>query len=209
MAVGSCSNSAQYRSLPLPTVFFPNPGPVEGVLLARAHERRQHARSQSHCERSGRAGLRVHVGPLHSVKAVDKNRADDVEEDEDDHEVFAKWMAQKLETPSTEMRERMVDCCASSFIFPPQSGHRSWRIHSRAVATSYPVRGLRGGECRVPEPRPKLLAKFTLMPEEPDVSELEWFVGADVPPANLQRILKVIEQIVMTVKLERRRWGSC
>jgi replication fork protection complex subunit Tof1/Swi1 len=37
-----------------------------------------------------------------------------------------------------------------------------------------------------------------LMPAEPDTSELQWFVGADVPPADLQRTLKVIDQFLAT-----------
>ncbi|KAJ7454075.1 timeless protein-domain-containing protein [Mycena galericulata] len=105
-------------------------------------------------------------------------------DDEDDEEVLAKRMAQKLETPSSEMREKMVD-----FLIPYASD-------DEATAASR-------------NPQLKLLfrlAKFTLMPEEPGASELEWFVGADVPPADLQRTLKVIDQFLDTpINLEGKK----
>ncbi|KAJ6588221.1 timeless protein-domain-containing protein [Mycena capillaripes] len=103
-------------------------------------------------------------------------KADALSDDEDDEELLAKRMAEKLETPSAEMREKMVD-------FPIPYGN-----DEEANAASR-------------NPHVKLLfrlAKFTLMPEEPDASELEWFVGADVPPADLQRTLKVIDQFLAT-----------
>ncbi|KAJ7134228.1 timeless protein-domain-containing protein [Mycena epipterygia] len=97
-------------------------------------------------------------------------------DDEDDEGVLAKRMAQKLETPSSEMREKMVD-----FLVPYGSDEEA--------------------EAASRNPQLKLLfrlAKFTLMPEEPDASELEWFVSADIPPADLQRTLKVIDQFLAT-----------
>ncbi|KAJ7849053.1 timeless protein-domain-containing protein [Mycena olivaceomarginata] len=80
----------------------------------------------------------------------------------------------ELETPSPEMREKMSD-----FLIPYLSDEE-------ANAASR-------------NPQLKLLwrlAKFTLMPEEPD-TDLEWFVGANIPPADLKRTLKVIDQFLL------------
>ncbi|KAJ7178128.1 timeless protein-domain-containing protein [Mycena filopes] len=124
-----------------------------------------------------------------AARAKAEGGAGEVEEDEDDDEVLAKRMAEKLETPSAEMREKMVD-----FLIP-------YGDDEDANAASR-------------NPRVKLLwrlAKFTLMPEgaSPDASELEWFVGADVPPADLQRTLKVIEQYVASpINLEGKKAGE-
>ncbi|KAJ7764630.1 timeless protein-domain-containing protein [Mycena maculata] len=111
-------------------------------------------------------------------------------DNEEDEEVLTKRMAEKLETPSSEMREKMVD-----FLIP-------YRSDKEADAASR-------------NPQLKLLfrlAKFTLMPEGscllfcPDASDLEWFVGADVPPADLQRTLKVIDQFLATpINLEGKK----
>ncbi|KAJ7151353.1 timeless protein-domain-containing protein [Mycena crocata] len=129
-----------------------------------------------------------------------------LEEDVDDDEVLAKRMAQKLETPSPEMREKMVD-----FLVPYGTDEEA--------------------EAATRNPQFKLLlrlAKFTLMDEgpclftatlrahtvmltlinaaDPDLSELEWFLGADVPPADLQRTLKVIRQFLATpINLEGKK----
>ncbi|KAF7338588.1 Topoisomerase 1-associated factor 1 [Mycena venus] len=97
-------------------------------------------------------------------------------DDEDDDEVLAKRMAQQLETPSSEMREKMTD-----FLIPYMNDEE--------------------GNAASRNPQLKLLwrlAKFTLMPEEPGAPELEWFVSADIPPADLKRTLKVIDQFLAT-----------
>ncbi|KAJ7038064.1 timeless protein-domain-containing protein [Mycena alexandri] len=128
-----------------------------------------------------------------AARAKAESGAPNVEEDDDDDEVLTKRMAEKLETPSAEMREKMVD-----FLIP-------YGDDEEANAASR-------------NPRLKLLwrlAKFTLMSQggrtsqSSDASELEWFVGADVPPADLQRTLKVIEQFVETpINLEGKKAGD-
>ncbi|KAJ7786448.1 timeless protein-domain-containing protein [Mycena metata] len=88
--------------------------------------------------------------------------------------------APNLETPSAEMREKMAN-----FLIP-------YADDEEANAASR-------------NPRLKLLwrlAKFTLMPEELDASELEW-------SADLRRTLKVIEQFVATpINLEGKKAGD-
>ncbi|KAJ7672486.1 timeless protein-domain-containing protein [Mycena polygramma] len=110
--------------------------------------------------------------------------ADAPSDDEADDEVLAKRMAQKLETPSDEMRDQMVD-----FVIPYGTDREA------SAATR--------------NPQVKLLfrlAKFTLKPEEPDTSEIQWFVGKDVPPADLKRTLKVIDQFLATpINLEGKK----
>ncbi|KAJ7349333.1 timeless protein-domain-containing protein [Mycena albidolilacea] len=101
-------------------------------------------------------------------------KTDALDDIEDDDEVLANRMAQQLETPSPEMREKMSD------FFIPYLSDEEANAASR-------------------NPQLKLLwrlAKFTLMPEEPD-TDLEWFVGADIPPADLKRTLKVIDQFLL------------
>ncbi|KAJ7856566.1 timeless protein-domain-containing protein [Mycena leptocephala] len=178
--------------------FFPKkPGPVEGILeLGTAREGRARARAESGEARGGEVQVKrgyswseqlgIVIAALVDAGNVQwVNWTKDIlsvvigqwekiaNEDED---LLAKRMAQKLETPSDEMREKMVD-----FLIP-------YRSDDDANAASR-------------DPQVKLLfrlAKFTLMPEEPDTSELQWFVGADVPPADLQRTLKVIDQFLAT-----------
>ncbi|KAF8185006.1 timeless protein-domain-containing protein [Mycena galopus ATCC 62051] len=85
------------------------------------------------------------------VDAAAKARADGASENEEEEEVLAKRMEAQLETPSAEMREKMVD-----FLIPYLSDEE-------ANAASR-------------NPQVKLLwrlAKFTLMPEEPDAADLE------------------------------------
>ncbi|KAJ7704500.1 timeless protein-domain-containing protein [Mycena rosella] len=99
-------------------------------------------------------------------------KPDGPSDDEDDADVLAKRMAEKLETPSNEMRAKMSD-----WVIP-------YTNDELALAATR-------------NPQLKLLfrlAKFTL--EDPDASELQWLVGADVPPADLQRTLKVIGQFL-------------
>ncbi|KAJ6500386.1 timeless protein-domain-containing protein [Mycena sanguinolenta] len=110
------------------------------------------------------------------AKEVDAaKKADEPSDDEDeDDEVLAKRMEQQLETPSPEMREKMTD-----FLIP-------YLNDDEANAASR-------------NPQLKLLwrlAKFTLMPEDIDSSDLEWFVSADISPADLQRTLTVIGQFL-------------
>ncbi|KAJ7439501.1 timeless protein-domain-containing protein [Mycena latifolia] len=108
--------------------------------------------------------------------------------DEEDDEVLAKRMAQKLETPSPELRERMKD-----WVIPYTTDEEA--------------------DAATRNPQLKLLfrlAKFALINEgacrHPDASELEWMVGADVPPADLRRTLKVIDQFLATpINLEGKK----
>ncbi|KAJ7608441.1 timeless protein-domain-containing protein [Roridomyces roridus] len=106
------------------------------------------------------------------------------EDDEEDEDVLAKRMAEKLDTPSSEMREKMVD----------------YRI---------PYTSDREADAASKNPQLKLLfrlAKFILLPEGPDGSEPEWCVGADVPPADLERTRKVIKQFLVTpINLEGKK----
>ncbi|KAJ7208162.1 timeless protein-domain-containing protein [Mycena haematopus] len=100
-------------------------------------------------------------------------KTDEPSDNEDDDEVLAKRMAQQLETPSPEMREKKKD-----FIIP-------YMNDDEADAGSR-------------NPQVKLLwrlAKFTLSPERV-ASDLEWSVGADIPPADLERTLTVIGQFL-------------
>ncbi|KAJ7720785.1 hypothetical protein B0H16DRAFT_381289 [Mycena metata] len=118
------------------------PGPVEGNTLVRAaHERRQPARPQWHCEHGevlGEAGLSLRIEPdkanrgliergygegmsaalrvsLHRAQAVDKGRAVDEVEDGDDHD--RNDGAEVGDTFGRHVRED-VDLCAPSFLFP-------------------------------------------------------------------------------------------
>ncbi|KAK7023845.1 topoisomerase 1-associated factor 1 [Favolaschia claudopus] len=95
-------------------------------------------------------------------------------EDEDDDAILEKRMAEQLETPSTEMRERM-----SSFVVP--------YLNDEEANTG------------THNPQLKLLwrlAKFTLEPEDIGSEELQWSISNEIPPADLKRTLKVIEQFM-------------
>ncbi|KAF7359427.1 Topoisomerase 1-associated factor 1 [Mycena sanguinolenta] len=110
------------------------------------------------------------------AKEVDaaKKTGEPSDNEDDDDEVLAKRMTQQLEKPSPEMREKMTD-----FLIP-------YLNDDEANAASR-------------NPQLKLLwrlAKFTLMPEDIDSSDLEWFVSADIPPADLQRTLTVIGEFL-------------
>ncbi|KAJ7201098.1 timeless protein-domain-containing protein [Mycena pura] len=103
-------------------------------------------------------------------------RAGSPSDDEDEENLLAKRLAQKIEAPTNEMLEKMKD-----FLIPYASDEQA-EAASRNQHLKLLFR----------------LAKFTLMPEEPDASELQWFVGKDVPPVDLQRTLKVIDQFLET-----------
>ncbi|KAJ7130361.1 hypothetical protein C8R44DRAFT_731891 [Mycena epipterygia] len=104
-------------------------------------------------------------------------------DDGDDEGVLAKRMAQKLETSSSEMREKMVDFGEP---FSPAPGMVPYGSDEEASRN----------------PQLKLLfrlTKFTLSWQKPDASELELFAGANIPPADLQRTLKFIDQFLATL----------
>ncbi|KAF8166787.1 hypothetical protein K438DRAFT_1984061 [Mycena galopus ATCC 62051] len=105
------------------------------------------------------------------VDAAAKVKADGASENEEEEEVLAKRMEAQLETPSAEMREKMVDF---------RESFRRMAAHADTTNKQLFLKLL------------WRLAKFTLVPEEPDAADLEWFVGADIPPAELQRTLTVI-----------------
>jgi hypothetical protein len=89
----------------------------------------------------------------------------DAPSDDEDEDLLAKRMAQKLETPSDEMREKMVDF-RQSFFF--------WLVDTNTSADApravIPYRSDDDANAASRDPQVKLLfrlAKFTLMPEGP------------------------------------------
>ncbi|KAJ6625085.1 timeless protein-domain-containing protein [Mycena sp. CBHHK59/15] len=126
---------------------------------------------------------------IREVEADAKVAATDgAQSDEDeDADAMATRMTQKLETPPSEVRAKMVD-----FLIPYLSDEEE--------------------DAATRNPHLKLLfrlAKFTLMEEDPVVSVLEWFVSADIPPADLQRTLKVIDQFLATpINLDGKKAGD-
>ncbi|KAJ7056867.1 timeless protein-domain-containing protein [Mycena amicta] len=120
--------------------------------------------------------LRLWTRAVESLEEKKEGDEDGLEDDDDDDKLLEKRMAEKLEAPTAEMLERMQD-----FLIP-------YKDDDEAKAATG-------------NPQLKLLwrlAKFTQMDEVDGELEAQWFVGKDVPPADLQRTLKVVEQFLNT-----------
>jgi hypothetical protein len=88
----------------------------------------------------------------------------DAPSDDEDEDLLAKRMAQKLETPSDEMREKMVDFRQSFFCLVDTN------TSADAPRAVIPYRSDDDANAASRDPQVKLLfrlAKFTLMPEGP------------------------------------------